>query len=73
MPIQKMLRLKQVLEATGLGPTALKESVKRGGFPRPVRVGRRAIAWPQNEIEAWQKRCIAARDSAIPSDRSSST
>jgi prophage regulatory protein len=26
-------------------------------FPRPIRIGKRAVAWPQSAIEAW----LAAR------------
>ncbi|KIN79598.1 DNA-binding protein [Sulfitobacter mediterraneus KCTC 32188] len=25
----------------------------REEFPRPIRIGKRAVAWPQSAIEAW--------------------
>lgn len=48
----KLLRLKAVLEKTGMGKTKLYRMVKLGQFPRPVEiVGSRA--WLSSEIDQW--------------------
>jgi prophage regulatory protein len=36
--------------------------VKRGLFPRPVKLGGGTNAWPENEIDQYLEERIAARD-----------
>ena len=31
----------------------------RGTFPKPVKIGDRAVAWLKSDIDAWQSDCIA--------------
>lgn len=38
--------------------------IKDGSFPRPVRLGKNRVAWPENEIDDWINACITARDPA---------
>jgi prophage regulatory protein len=48
----KLLRIKAVLEKTGMGKTKLYRMVKLGQFPSPVEiVGSRA--WRSSEIDQW--------------------
>ncbi len=49
----KLLRLPEVLEIVGLGKTNLYGKLKRGEFPAPLRLGKRAIAWKQSDIQEW--------------------
>ena len=51
----KMLRLPAVLQRTGLSRSALYALKKAGHFPQPLRIGARAVAWLEDEIEAWIK------------------
>lgn len=53
----RLLRLDAVLHVTGLKPTPLYEQTRSGLFPRAVKIGARAVAWPAHEVEA----VIAAR------------
>lgn len=48
-----IMRKRDVLAAIGMRPTWLNEAVKRGTFPRPIRLGARAVGWRKSEIEAW--------------------
>lgn len=48
----RLLRLDAVLIATGLKPTPLYEQVQSGLFPRAVKIGARAVAWPAHEVDA---------------------
>jgi prophage regulatory protein len=50
-----ILRKRDVLAAIGMRPTWLHEAVKRGTFPRPVRLGARAVGWRKSEVESWLK------------------
>ncbi|WP_420877385.1 helix-turn-helix transcriptional regulator [Sulfitobacter mediterraneus] len=47
------LRRPAVEAATGLSRSSLYSMMDREEFPRPIRIGKRAVAWPQSAIEAW--------------------
>lgn len=49
----KILRLPAVLDRVGLGKTAIYAAIKRGEFPQPVRLSKRAVGWRVADIEAW--------------------
>ena len=61
--MRRLLRLKQVKQAVGLGTTAIYEQIKKGEFPRPVHIGTRAVAWVSDDIEKWIEERIAASKS----------
>lgn len=64
--LQRLLRLPQVEEATGLRRTQIFVAVKDGRFPKPVKVleSGRAVAWLESDVVAYQQARIAARDAA---------
>ncbi|MFT5870835.1 MAG: prophage regulatory protein [Paracoccaceae bacterium] len=47
------LRRPAVEAATGLSRSSLYAMIDAGEFPRPIRIGKRAVAWPQSAVEAW--------------------
>jgi prophage regulatory protein len=53
---ERILRKPQVMELTGLGKTTLYLLVKSGKFPKPVRIGKRAIGWKYTDVKAWLER-----------------
>ena len=50
---EKHLRRPAVEDATGLSRSTIYEMMDRGDFPRPIRIGRRAVAWPESAVQAW--------------------
>lgn len=58
----RMLREPAVLEAKGGGRSKLWEDVREGRFPKPVKIGARAVAWFEDEVAAYQDRLRATRD-----------
>lgn len=48
-----ILRLKKVLEVTGLSRATLYRRVSLGQFPRPVKLTGTARGWRQSEIDCW--------------------
>ena len=48
-----LLRLPQVLARVGLKTTRLYELVGDGEFPKPIRLGDRAVAWLSTEVDSW--------------------
>lgn len=59
----KFLRLTEVKVRVGLAESTLYAKVARGEFPAPVKIGPRASAWLEDEIEKWMAdRVAASRD-----------
>ena len=47
------LRMRQVTRLTGLGRSTIYRLVAQDGFPAPVRLAGRAIAWRRDDLERW--------------------
>lgn len=56
----RVLRLPEVIAMVGLRRSSIYGMVAAGMFPRPVRLGARAVAWRRADLEAW----LAARQAA---------
>jgi prophage regulatory protein len=50
---QRCLRLNAVCDKAGLRETALRKRVAEGTFPAPFKIGQRAIAWLEADVDAW--------------------
>ena len=48
-----ILRLPAVLARTGVSRSTIYKMVSIGSFPAPVRIGMRAVAWVEQDIEKW--------------------
>jgi len=51
--IAPLLRLRKVLEVTGLGRSTVYRMMSDRTFPAPVRLGKRAVAWRHQDVEQW--------------------
>lgn len=51
--IHTLLRLPAVEQITGVKKSTIYALVKSGGFPAPVKLSARAVAWRANEISEW--------------------
>lgn len=51
--IDRMLRRNEVEAITGRSRSAIYEGIATGTFPRPVKIGARAVAWPESVIRKW--------------------
>ena len=43
--IQKLIRLPRVIEITGRSRARIYEDIKSDIFPKPIKIGPRAVAW----------------------------
>ena len=48
-----LLRRPDVEALTGLSRAWIYAAMQRGEFPRPVKIGRRAVRWPRSAIDRW--------------------
>lgn len=62
MPAEvELLKLPEVLAKTKKSRTSLLVAVRKGLFPKPVRLGGRSVAWLRHEVDAWIESCANAR------------
>jgi prophage regulatory protein len=57
-----LLRRGEVERRTGLPTSSLYQLVADGVLPRPVRLSRGRVAWPEHEIESFIQARVAERD-----------
>ena len=62
--IRKIIRLPQVVAATGETRSTIYKRISEGGFPKPVKLGAKSVGWVEDEIAAYNEARIAARDAA---------
>ncbi|ESX23722.1 AlpA family transcriptional regulator [Mesorhizobium sp. M1148] len=58
------IRRPDVERLTGLKTSSLYEQMKEGNFPKPIKIGAKAVAWRLADVTEWQERKIAQRDAA---------
>ena len=56
----RLLTRTEVQTRCGIARTTIYRLMRAGQFPEPVRIGPRAVRWPECELEAW----LAARPRA---------
>ena len=49
----RLLKLPDVLRLTGLSRSTVYRKLKEGDFPRPVQLGKRAVAWRESDLIDW--------------------
>ncbi len=57
---ERYLRLPEVESLIGLKKSSIHAGRKEGTFPKPVRIGPRAVAWRESDIAKWQAEREAA-------------
>jgi len=60
----KIIRLKQVMETTGLARSTIYKFIAAGTFPKSVPLGGKSVGWVDEEIQEWVKAKIDERDAA---------
>ncbi|WP_312327879.1 AlpA family transcriptional regulator [Stenotrophomonas sp.] len=63
---RRLLRLKQVLDRTGLPKSTMYSRISAGTFPKQVPVGA-SVRWLESEVEEWIQLQVDARDQQLGS------
>jgi prophage regulatory protein len=58
----RLIKLKEVMDCTGLGRSTIYNYITDETFPKPVSLGARAVAWVESEVQDWILERIEARD-----------
>jgi len=56
-----LIRLPEVIRQSGLSRSSVYHYIDEGLFPRPVKIGERAVAWISSEIAAVNEARIAGK------------
>ncbi|AYX99000.1 TPA: helix-turn-helix transcriptional regulator [Klebsiella aerogenes] len=55
---QSLIRLPEVLKRTGFGKAWIYRLISEGRFPAPVKIGVRAVAFVESEVDEWVQSVI---------------
>ncbi len=50
---ERLLKLPEVIQVTGMSKSAIARKEKAGEFPKRIKLGARSMAWSETEINAW--------------------
>lgn len=50
---ERLLRIRDVCHVTGLARSTVYAKINEAGFPQPVRVHGKCVAWKESEVSAW--------------------
>ena len=58
----RIIRLKEVIDCTGLGRSTIYKYITEGTFPKPVPLGDRRVGWVEGAVHDWILARIEERD-----------
>lgn len=60
--VMKLIKLKDVMDITGLGRSTIYKYITEATFPKPVSLGKKSVAWVESEVQEWIMERIEDRD-----------
>lgn len=60
----RIIRLKEVIDSTGLARSTIYKYIEEGAFPKSVSLGDRCVGWVDTEVHDWILARIEERDMA---------
>ena len=58
-----LLRLPEVMRLSGYSRSMLYSLISQGLYPKPLKIGERAVAWPSDEVEQMARAVISNKTS----------
>jgi len=58
----RIIRLKDVIDSTGLARSTIYKYIAENTFPKPISLGGRCVGWVEGEMHDWILARIEARD-----------
>jgi len=65
----RIIRLKEVMDTTGLARSTIYKYIAEGLFPKPVPLGDRCVGWVEDEVHEWILARIEERDTGAGATR----
>ncbi len=63
--MEKLLRMKDLTEMTGFGPDHIYKMIRKGTFPKQIKLSERSSRWLTSEVTAWLEESIEVSRKAI--------
>lgn len=60
VPARRFMKLPEVKAVTSLSTSEIYRRLEAGTFPAQIKLGARAVAWLEHEIDEWIEQTIAA-------------
>ncbi len=60
--VNTILRLPAVILWTGLSRSTIYLFIQEGTFPKPIKLGARAVGWLENDLDVWLAARVEIRD-----------
>lgn len=64
IPRDKLIRLEQCEEITGIKKSYIYLLIRQGRFPTPIRISSRCSVWPESRVLAWVQEQINGEGAA---------
>ncbi len=61
----RIIRLKEVIESTGLARSTVYKFISDGVFPIPISLGDRSVGWLESEVQDWILDKVKERDLSV--------
>ena len=58
MTTRRFIRLPEVMDKTGFSKAWIYKLISKGDFPKPIKIGIRASAFVESEIDEWIEQLI---------------
>ena len=62
MMIKRIYRLPDVMNLTGLSRYSIYLRISTNEFPKPIKIGLRAVGWTEDSIITWQSTIMEANN-----------
>lgn len=56
--MQTVIKLPEVLQIVKCSKAKVYSEMKKGNFPKPIKLGDRAVAWVMDDVTEWLERRI---------------
>lgn len=60
--VMRLIKLRDVINTTGLGRSTIYKYMSSGDFPKPVPLSAKSVAWVESEVQEWIMGKIEERD-----------
>lgn len=73
--MHKILRLRRVIETTGLAKSTIYKKISDKEFPSQISLGGKAVGWLESDVEKWieGRVLIAANDNGAANDNTTTS
>ena len=56
--LKQIYRFPDVMKLTGLSRSSIYLAISKNEFPKPFKIGRRAVGWSKEAIEEWMQKLM---------------